>query len=300
MKTNSSKSIFLFFLAVIFFSNCKSQKKPITGFNVKWRALPEVQDKELIKNIKKLKPQLLRYPGGTVTHKWNWKTGKATPSQSSDYIHPIEDVSVLFEKTNTKILFVMDVVNSSVDDQIEMLHRVNIPIEYIELGNEIYSNGHPNYLIPFPNGKSYADTVNTWVPKLKQHFPKAKIAALLIGKHGSSPRQHNWNEKVTSNINVKIDAYTYHIYIGNGESFHDRKIRFEEKYKKRDKEVWVTEYGVKDQNLSKLLNLADYVESIADISLNHVLVSTNGNYSKLTSDGRSITKKGKEFIERVK
>lgn len=44
-----------------------AQSGPITGFNQNWSMLPALDTPGMIDNIRRLKPQMLRYPGGTVT-----------------------------------------------------------------------------------------------------------------------------------------------------------------------------------------------------------------------------------------
>lgn len=298
----------LLILSVILISSCEknlphTQKEVVTGFNVKWRHLPDVSNRNLVNNIRQLNPQILRYPGGTVTHKWDWKTGKAEPfKKATDFARPIQDLSTLVQQTGTKIVFVLDIVNKLVEDQIEMLIAADVPIEYIELGNELYAAEHSNYTLLFPDGKSYADTVNTWTPKLKSQFPNVKVSAVLMGRtpNPRNERQYSWNQLVSSNIKADIDAYTYHIYINdNGQTVEERIESFEMTVLDDPaKEIWITEYGAKNQNLSDLLKLADYVESIADIALNHVLISSNGRFSKLSSDGQELTKEGLAFKNR--
>ncbi len=302
------RDIWIFFIIVCAFGCSDASQvqpvqndKPITGFNVKWRNLPPLNTPGMMESIYKLQPAMLRYPGGTAAHSWNWETGKDTNPYPTDIVHPISDVKKTYEQTGAEIIFVLDVVNRAVEDQIAMLQASDVPIKFIELGNELYSKQHEEYLIPFPTGKEYADTINAWVPKLKKEFPEAKIAAVLIGKPGSGDvRQAEWNELVTANITVPVEAFTYHIYIAGGETLEERIARFEEVFiSGTGKELWVTEYSSMDLDVSKILALADYVDSIADISLNHVLFSLKGNFSKLSFEGSELTLEGQAFADRI-
>ncbi|MBS1755033.1 MAG: glycosyl hydrolase 53 family protein [Bacteroidetes bacterium] len=282
----------------------------LTGFNQNWAFLPPLNNTVFINNIIQLKPRLIRYPGGTVTHSWNWRNGTYNPPRANDFVHPIGDIKTLVDVTNVKIVFDLDVVNSSLTDQITMLdsvQKLGVPVEYIELGNELYANNH-GYEVQFPDGNAYADTVNNWVPVLRAKYPTAKIAALHIGKLTNNTRQLNWNQQVTSSIN-DIDAFTYHIYIDSAENFEQRKSRFlSAYYNPGNKPIWITEYGnlnpyTQPDYLQELTKLADYVESfpLVRIALNHALVSTTTDRSKLEKAtlGNTFTAEGLMFTSRV-
>jgi len=283
----------------------------IIGLNQNWSNLPQLNDPILIKNINKLSPEMIRFPGGTVTHKWNWRTGGT--GNSWDEEHQIGDVKKLVDSTGAKIMFVLDIVHSTVQDQIEMLdsvHSLGVPIEYIELGNELYSNNAShNYVVPFPTGASYADSVSKWVPFLKNAYPNAKIAALLIAKTTNDTRSNTWNLKVKNFIDsasVAIDAYTYHLYIRKGDDAADRIADFDTaKISTPGKEIWITEYG--NQNdlnstyFTELEILADYVEANFDIALSHAIIGNNEQFSKLnpSSGGHDFTTEGEIFLTRA-
>lgn len=287
------------------------QSNLLTGFNQNWRYLPSLDNTTFINNIKELAPQTIRYPGGTVTHGWHWRTGTHKDPLPEDFIHPIEDVKKLVDLTGVKIVFDLDVVYSTLEDQLAMLEKANalgVDVEFIELGNELYSRLH-GYEKWFPDGNAYADTVNVWVPKIRAAFPKAKIAAVHIGKPGTNQRQLTWNEQTAKRIK-DIDAFTYHIYIPEKKDFEFRKKQFLDVYYNPDnKPVWVTEYGnMANYNspgyLENLKKLVDFVESYPPITmaLNHAMVSAGINRSKLTrkENGTKFTDEGKMFIEIAK
>lgn len=298
---------FLLVSVLLFFMACTKDKSPvntppklITGFNLKWRNLPPVANPQMMQQIRLLKPQVLRYPGGSITHDWNWQTGLPTIPLANDVVHPIADVKYVQQQTGVDIMFVLDVVHRTVEDQILMMQSAAVPVKYIELGNELYAD---DMEATFPTGKEYADTVNAWYPKLKAAFPNAKMSAVMIAKSVSGnlkPRQDQWNNLVHANITVPVQAYTYHIYIADGETLAERITRFESVFlKNTGKELWVSEYSSMDGDLNKILALADYVDGIADISMSHTLYTIAGNFSKLTPDGNTLTTEGQAFVARV-
>jgi hypothetical protein len=46
--------------------------KKISGFNINWSFLPELDSKK-IDVIKELNPEIIRFPGGSISQYWNWE-----------------------------------------------------------------------------------------------------------------------------------------------------------------------------------------------------------------------------------
>jgi hypothetical protein len=279
------------------------------GFNQNFSMMPNMTE-ALYKNIQQLKPQVLRYPGGTVTHSWNWKEG-IIEKRSSNKVHPISEIKTLVDLTKAEFVFVLDIVNKPLTDQIEMLtaiEKLGVKISYIELGNELYAQ-EDNYKEVFPAGKDYAARVNNWVPELRKKFPKAKIAALLCGRRvkETNQRLYTWNRQVVDNTINTVDAFTYHIYINEKETFENEKAEFIEVTQKANtgnKELWITEYGNKQDKTqpsyyTELAALADFVECFPNVTmaLNHQIVG--GTKAKLTEDGSSFIEEGLMFLKRL-
>ncbi len=281
-----------------------------TGFNQNFSMMPNMTE-HLYKNIQKLKPQILRYPGGTVTHSWDWKNG-VIETRSSDKVHKIDEIKTLTDYTSAKFVFVLDILNKPLSDQVQMLkeiEKLKVSVEYIELGNELYAQ-EDEYKKTFPTGKHYADRVNEWLPTLKQNFPKAKIAPLLLGRKvkESNERMYQWNRQVVDNTINNVDAFTYHLYINEKSTFKQEKSDFIEvsiQAKTKQKEIWITEYGNKqDKSFQsyyvELDSLANFVETFPNvtIALNHQIIG--GTKNKLTEDGKEFVEEGLMYLERLK
>lgn len=305
-------SLLLFFIGcLLFLLGCKkeddtftpfepptsSEDKVLTGYNVRWRNLAEFDNSNVLSLVDSLNPEILRYPGGTLAHHWNWETGLSTEAGSVDDVpHLIDEVGRMSDATDSKVIFVLDIVNSSISEQLEMLQAAAIPIEYIELGNELYAD---DYEVIFPDGLAYADTINSWVPVLRQNFPEAKIGSVMIGREAGNDRKNLWNTKVLQGIEAEVDAYIYHIYVGETETVDERMSRFYDRFVEgTGKELWITEYGAKSQNLAQALELATAIDAIANLSLNHCIVAGSGSFSKLTADCNALTEEGSAFVER--
>ncbi len=290
-------------------SNCDKPKVK-RGFNQNFSMMPDLTPK-MIENIALLKPEILRYPGGTVTHSWNWKEG-VIESRKSKSKHLIGEIKKLSTKTNAQFVFVLDILNKTIDDQIEMLtsiQKTGVEIKYIELGNELYAK-EKAYEKVFPTGKEYALKVNQWIPALRDKFPDAKIAALLLGRSvkKSNAKMFYWNKYVVESSIKNVDAFTYHFYINENASFEKEKAEFIAVTKMAntgEKELWITEYGNKQEKtderyFTELNALADFIENYPNvtIALNHQIIG--GTKNKLSEDGSKLTEEGNLFLKRVK
>lgn len=285
-----------------------SQENKIIGFNQNWSMMPSLSV-PLLNNMKLLKPGVIRYPGGTVTHNWDWRQGVKKDIKGNN-VHLIQDVKTLHDALQCKVVVVLDILNSTLSDQIQMLSSlqlIGIPIEYIELGNELYAQ-EKSYVEIFPTGAEYAARVAEWVPALRRKFPDAKFAALLQCRDMNirNDRMNHWNDLVVKGTFSLVDAYTYHVYIPLGGTFDSRIQDFNVVVKAAatgNKPLWITEYGNQNSNstdnyYSDLNKLADYLESFSKISLllNHQIIG--GNKCKL-NDTLSFTKEGEMFLNRV-
>lgn len=276
----------------------------LIGYNLRWLDTPNFDTSNVVALVDSLNTQIFRYPGGTVAHQWEWKTGRTSDGGvPSNVTHLIGDVKKLADGTGAKVTFVLDVVHHSVEDQIEMLHAANVPVEYIELGNELYA---PEYETVFPTGKEYADTINSWVPKLRIEFPNAKIGAVMLPRPvgAANVRGSEWNTKVNQNITAAVDAYIYHVYMSNSEGAVARLQRLNEVFVNNPNvETWVTEYGDKNQDYNEALVLADLLLAApynTKLLLNHCLIAKSGDFTKIVDSGNgtnyTFTPEGLAFL----
>jgi hypothetical protein len=180
--------------------------------------------------VKALNVESLRYPGGTAANYWDWHTGWVYPSfptGAGPFSETLKDFAPLVRLTGPPIfdLNVMTYNNAiatpaqtsaMVQDQIAMLkaaQQLGMPVEYIELGNELYFALRPtgnkdasNYAKRFTSGAPYVNEMNYWIRELKAAFPQAKIAVL-----GQAFQGGTWNADVLSNLSG-ADAVTLHYY----------------------------------------------------------------------------------------
>lgn len=283
--------------------------KPIVGFNQNWSFMPAFSE-VMLKNIAQLKPQMVRYPGGTITHSWDWERGVKIGNNNAD-VHPLTDIKRVVDATGCRMIIVLDILNRTYDDQLRMLKSIQnlgIPITHIELGNELYAQDEP-YVATFPTGKEYGAKAAEWATKLKKDFPNVKVSALLQcrSSEASNQRLAQWNGLVVSTTYTAVDAYTYHIYIPVGGWCKSRSAEFAAVAKQantKEKELWITEYGNQNDKtstgyLKSLDSLATFVETYprVAIALNHLIVGNDKN--KLVPDGSTFTPEGQLFLDRA-
>ncbi len=202
----------------------------------------------------------LRYPGGTESQCWNWLKGKfidsnsTTEPQCESYPGGTGwfDLNVLkhaFKTTAAPPLFNLNVISDSSFDapgdttsQMALLTTAqgspyNIPVELIELGNEVYWN-FSSYKAAFHTAGDYATQASTWAQAIHGQFTsdKVKVAAVAatIAPAGLAQEQAgqnctpqpcsfpcgpneqdqltrftNWNQGLTG---LSVDALTMHPY----------------------------------------------------------------------------------------
>lgn len=182
------------------------------------------------------------------------------------------------KQTNSKAIFCLNLISSSIQNEIEMLKKAEeegIFIEYIELGNEI---NHPNLVLEhfYPTEKSYADTCIKWVKELWKVFPHAKIGVVGGNKNN---RSKNWNETLTTEFEKEFPQkknqinFILHYYFHLKKPIYqldssDEKMQFFA-YSKFDierklkwwnwKEIqnyttWITEYNISEKKPHKINN----------------------------------------------
>jgi hypothetical protein len=181
-------------------------------------------DRNMDGQLAALDPGTLRYPGGT--NFFQWKLGFpvdppsgspcASSSTSSSFRFTLTDLLAAYKATRAAPVFVLNVMTSTLSCQISMLRQaqqLRIPVDYVELGNELYLDfmNYPKY---FPTASDYGATVARYVKALRSDFPRALVAAV-----GSLPdstrREQTWNSRMLDAARKDgglPDAITLHVY----------------------------------------------------------------------------------------
>jgi hypothetical protein len=171
-----------------------------------------------------LGPGALRVFGGSTANYWNWRTGLfydkpgvprglRAASHTMTPIH-LSDWADLLRHTNTHPVFDLNVVSSTLSDQLAMLRAardLGMPIRRIELGNEIYLDTRV-FVRRFPTAQAYGRTATRWIRAIKRNFPQAQVAAVGRASHGSRhKRQRGWKRTLLKTLRGE-DAITLHSY----------------------------------------------------------------------------------------
>ena len=238
------------------------------GNELCWQSL---FDAELAEAALSLRGSIGRYPGGTPSDYWDFKTGWGT-----DVSPPIRRATPRDWSSWTRASNITD----TVIDVNQLTHNLSYAIEglrahetsgtrvkFIELGNEMYDSSRTDVLEAYPQPVDYAKKMALWIPEIKAAFPSAQIA--LIGVRwdpASAPeRELAWNKQVLQgNYSLGADAATIHIYCGGFPSSDENVpapdgyanfLGGAEEYVDRNRQniaatiplrlrVWVTELGV--------------------------------------------------------
>lgn len=249
---------------------------PIYGINGNNSKGPAWTNKAFRDTAASIRFRMIRYPGGTISDFWDWKAGWFVDSKSDRKLETdpvmmnnlikyqktphspssIRELKLLVDETNCSVLFTLNMLTRSLDDQIAMLKNaesMGIPVKWVELGNEYNikrSAGREKY----PEPEIYGDSCKAWISVIKQNFPDAKVA-IIGGNKPYSPDVKNWNNEVLREAS-NADAIVAHIYPLPGTFIDKDGINFQRLYtafKQRvrqegfdnvSKNIWVTEFNV--------------------------------------------------------
>lgn len=267
-------------------------------FNVNALRVQQWSDPRFTDAVQSLSPKVLRLPGGQGSNYWDWRRGGLIPdwqglpdglpfflksARDRQYTAgSLENFLSISDTTDTTPLFVLNMLSSTLESQIQMLKQaeaLGIPIQEIELGNEFYFGTRNNRAV-FPTPTDYAQTAVQWIAKIKKEFPQAKISVMGVSDQGRSgyrleQRRLNWNRFVFPVTLDSADAVTLHVYpdpelgpttqamqrdyprfseldipIILGEPFrHWHAIQKTDGFGTlpRDKKIWITEYNLHER-----------------------------------------------------
>ncbi len=241
---------------------------PLYGFNGEATNAPLWSDTAYLNAASSIPFKIIRYPGGSNSNWWDWKTGsiikqtevafdlpakraKARPRYGAS--HDLSDLKILVNKTQCHVVFCLNMISKQMDDQIEMLQNaqsMGIPVERVELGNEfyLYSKNTVPGATDFSDPAVYGKAANQWILAIKKVFPNVKIA--VIGSTGNEL----WNTGVLKNA-PDADAIVAHIYPLAKNILDQSGINFSRLYQSVQNKasrfyvpeklaVWVTEYNI--------------------------------------------------------
>ena len=203
-----------------------------------WHAAP------FLAAVSALQPGTLRYPGGTLSNYWNWRSGNFDAAGRQRYrgwrrLHPqlhfgLGDLQSGLQASGAQAVFDLNLLSGTLASAEAELHAAQaqgIAVRYVELGNEFYLST-PNNVRAFPEAQNYAAKATRWTQALHAAFPQARIAAIgaylfdpaWAQRH--QPRIADWNHRVMAALHG-VDAMTMHIYVPTGIYLRRHHLRFD-------------------------------------------------------------------------
>ncbi len=184
--------------------------------------------------LEKIQPKVIRIPGGTVANYWDWhtgwfQTGLSTPINYANLPPKNNSLSALktmIQGLDIEPIWVLNVLHATVADQIDMLkeaQNLGLPVHYVELGNEFYSDGDTdqagnNYVTRFPTVADYVNECQNWITEIRKVFPSVEIS--IVGSdvraNSANDRTKLWNAGLASLLQSANVAVTMHQYKPSG------------------------------------------------------------------------------------
>ena len=239
------KVIQLYIIVFYLFSlSCNSQENIVEqinpnlfGFNTSNTfTYCDVNDTSFTNKVQKIKPNVLRFPGGTISNFYHYdeKAYGLDISEISDWNVPkftkrynglikeqkkrnhnhnyIEDFILLAKQNNSKVVLVANIISSEDDDIINMIKRFkseNIEILGVELGSELSNRAYKKYINSVDD---YIQLAQKYSDIIKKEYPEIKVGVVAAPIKDKMPsRLLNWNHKLSKEI--FYDAIIHHSYL---------------------------------------------------------------------------------------
>lgn len=284
-----------------------TRSTPKIGHMLNYLTKPAWTNQSFIDSVIKLNLEIIRYPGGTESQYFDWQTGRSVSTSlwtnntlfSHGYIgtaphvsYPLTELLYFYQQTNIKPIFCLNLLTKTLSNQIQMLQTASslgIPVEYIELGNELYFTD-TDFINKYPNPIDYVlDVKNNWIPQISALFPNAKIAVIgsydgVSDLNGNSVQSRitTWNSTLFAN-NVASNAITFHYYIPPNTTILSNpnitqalaapfrhwptlKVNTVDNVT-NGMECWITEYNLNDGNQTNYAIASSWVHGLYTASL---------------------------------
>jgi hypothetical protein len=185
---------------------------------------------------------ILRFPVGTGSNYWDWKSGKFLPfyGHSIPGGWPLSELALELSETGATPIFAMNLLTNPVATSdadtlgpnedyslnpttglLATAKSLNIPLPYLELGNEFYFPGPVSFpsdpsdkngdnIAVYPDAGTYGTTASAWISNIHAQGSTHHCAA--VGAHAvNAARQQTWNEGLFKTLEGE-DAVTLHFY----------------------------------------------------------------------------------------
>jgi hypothetical protein len=183
----------------------------------------------------------IRYPGGTNTDVFNWKTGTVDEeylgqfTPTGNYYTFMEDKRTVdtleghdsladfrdfIQKTGSKAMITVNIFQQTPEetgDLAKYCYDNHIPVIYFELGNEVslYTNETSNIIAEYRTGHDYLDRMRAYDTAIKANYPGAKT---VVSMENQTDNQDGIFDADFKNFsNPFWDGITFHLYQGGAD-----------------------------------------------------------------------------------
>ena len=236
---------FYIILFYLFTLSCNSQENIVVdlinsnlfGFNTSNTfTYCNVNDTSFTNKVRKIKPNVLRFPGGTISNFYHydgkaygleiseisdWDVQKFTKrynglikeQKKRNHNHNyIDDFILLAKQNNSKVVLVANIISSEDEEIINMIKRFkseNIEILGVELGSELSNRAYKKYI---NSVEDYIQFAQKYSNIIKKKYPEIKVGVVAAPiKYNIPSRLRNWNQKLSEE--TFYDAIIHHSYL---------------------------------------------------------------------------------------
>jgi hypothetical protein len=263
MKTNIIVTIFIFYCSLVSVSQNKVGviNQNLFGFCTSNSfTYVDTYDTSFISKVEQIKPEVLRFPGGTIGNFYHtnkeaygfdvsdvdhWYSGNFTTRVSSlkqaavkrghsnDYI---EDFITLVKNLNAKVVVNANILTAEKNEIISILNRFQqerIEVLGVELGSELSNRAYKKNI---KSVNDYIQLAKKCSENIKSSFPDMKVAVVAAPLKVRMPqRLKNWNS-ILAKENF-YDAIVHHSYHTIVDGVADAGVMVSEKDVSQSKKV---------------------------------------------------------------
>lgn len=222
------------FTEPIMFDLGESHTIPVDFLGVNSSQANPAESISMMDMFQRLNAGHIRYPGGGIANYWDWEAGRIYRHldenkllwwmhgmMENEQTFTLNDLAEIYHTSGSSVVFVLNMVTDDLDHQVAMLRiaeNLGIPVERVELGNELYLEVEPYSVERYPTAADYAIASNQWAARLKEEFPGVQIAVVGSGRPSApqGARMGSWNRSIIPLLSNNIDAIAEHIYIDSG------------------------------------------------------------------------------------
>lgn len=204
------------------------------------------EDAAMIPGVKRLAPEILRFPGGTVANFWDWRAGQLSvpkvtegASRYREFLmsvephtraaHPngisVERFAEIASEVGAEVVLVVNLESDTVQSQQEWfahMHSLGIVPRRIEMGNEFYLAllGDRESRLRFPDWATTAKITREYVDAIRPFLPADAVVAVQSAgsrfwsreDQGAGEFHHWWTWDDDMSPELWFDAVTVHPY----------------------------------------------------------------------------------------